>query len=110
MNKSHPVLHFIVSLKVFSHQFDRMDLKQQHLVLKAFVLRFLSHSGTRCFFKSVNMDGCEYIIIYIHLFIFMTWSRSRLCVQQQCRVADEESGSVLTVLVPQRAASPQPTI
>lgn len=76
-------------------------------------LRYSLYRPIVCYqicFIFLNMDGCEYIIIYIHLFIFMTWSRFRLCVQQQCRVADEESGSVLTVLVPQRAASPQPTI
>ncbi|XP_044203497.1 uncharacterized protein LOC122979809 [Thunnus albacares] len=31
-------------LRVFSHQFDNMTIYQQHVVLKNFVLRFLSHS------------------------------------------------------------------
>ncbi|KAM8772694.1 uncharacterized protein AB9X84_011354 [Acanthopagrus schlegelii] len=45
-------------LKVFSHQFDRMDLKQQHLVLKDFVLRFLTHSGPDC----VSNNSAEWLM------------------------------------------------
>ncbi|XP_036949254.1 uncharacterized protein LOC119016969 [Acanthopagrus latus] len=45
-------------LKVFSHQFDRMDLMQQHLVLKDFVLRFLSHSGPDC----VSNNSAEWLM------------------------------------------------
>ena len=64
---SHPVLHFIVSLKVFSHQFDRMDLMQQHLVLKDFVLRFLSHSGTRCTVRLSFFQICEHMLLFTYI-------------------------------------------
>lgn len=35
-------------LRVFSHQFDNMTLSQQHVVLRNFVLRFLSHPNSAC--------------------------------------------------------------
>ncbi|XP_050926393.1 uncharacterized protein mslnb isoform X11 [Lates calcarifer] len=49
-------------LQVFIHQFDDMTLKQQHMVLKDFVLRFLSqpHSGPGC--VNGSMGSAEWLM------------------------------------------------
>lgn len=113
---SHSGFFFIVvsRLQMFVHNFERMSLKQRRVMLKNFLLPFLSkpQSGLSWIDQSQSCFHIRFIIQSKYLLFISSNSRSRLRerIQFQYRVVDEEPRPVLHHVVPGTTAGPQPTL
>lgn len=99
---------------MFVHNFERMSLKQRRVMLKNFLLPFLSkpQSGLSWTDQSQSCFHIRFIIQSKYLLFISSNSRSRLRerIQFQYRVVDEEPRPVLHHVVPGTTAGPQPTL